>query len=333
MNSFSQKIQRRQKERLPSLRTMDRRSLHVSKKAENQMVEATVPLVVTYQKLVRNSFQRLLKQWKEGRLDAKVITSGDLGAWTASVLSDLAEALPVNKFNTLAGRALRAIDRNLKKNIQINSSVGVSFTSGTTAAYFETERRNALESIEAMFADDVQKLAKALEDIRGLGARGQSSRLVQRLEKSVLTRAQQEEFALVALPRDEAGQLINDLRKIRSEPQKNLLRTVRQRAELLGRDQALSANAGASRIRLQEAGAQRYVWITSQDERVRDNHAELHGTTQEFQDPPIGGGTGPEETGNPGEGINCRCTAYPIFEEHPDEFAGVSLSGEIATKP
>ena len=320
MGQFSKRLTKKQKDRLPALRTMDRRSLRASRKAENQMVDATIPLVFAYEKLVRKAFDRLLEQWKKGRMDAKFIASGDIGAWLTSVLADIS-SIPTSRFEALAAKALRAIDRNMNRQLELEGPVGLTFSSGRVAAFYEVERRNALESIEAMFADDVQKLAGALEGLRGLPARGQAKKMVERLGTSVLTKKQQEEFAGVALPKDEAGIVINDLRKLRSEPERKLLRTARQRAELLARDQVLSANAGASRLKLQEAGASKYVWITSLDERVRENHAELHGTTQNFNDPPIGGGTGPDDPGNPGEGIQCRCTAYPIFEELEGEFA------------
>lgn len=55
------------------------------------------------------------------------------------------------------------------------------------------------------------------------------------------------------------------------------------------------------------AGVQTYIWRTKRDERVRDHHAALEGTLQNFRNPPMGGGTNEDQTGNPGDGFRCRC--------------------------
>jgi SPP1 gp7 family putative phage head morphogenesis protein len=79
------------------------------------------------------------------------------------------------------------------------------------------------------------------------------------------------------------------------------------RAELIARDQVLSTNGEIVAIRQKAAGVKSYVWSTSLDERVRDDHAEREG--QEFD------WNGPPEDGNPGEPILCRCVAIPILPE------------------
>jgi SPP1 gp7 family putative phage head morphogenesis protein len=85
------------------------------------------------------------------------------------------------------------------------------------------------------------------------------------------------------------------------------------RAQLIARDQVLTLNADVSRARMEAVGVTRYRWSTSRDERVRKGHADLNGQIFSFDDPPVTDErTG--ETANPGEDINCRCVAIPVFD-------------------
>ena len=59
-------------------------------------------------------------------------------------------------------------------------------------------------------------------------------------------------------------------------------------------------------------GIKKYIWSTSNDERVRKLHRELNNTIQEFNNPPIDDTNGKRH--NPGENFNCRCVAIPILE-------------------
>lgn len=83
-----------------------------------------------------------------------------------------------------------------------------------------------------------------------------------------------------------------------------------RRAELIARDQTLKLAGDLTQIRQTNAGVDSYVWTTSGDERVREEHALLDGETFRWDSPP--------EPGHPGQDYQCRCTAYPIvpgFEE------------------
>lgn len=83
------------------------------------------------------------------------------------------------------------------------------------------------------------------------------------------------------------------------------------RAELIARDQTLKLNAGVTRIRMQNAGIERYEWSTSLDDRVRPEHEDLEGLEFSWDDPP--------EPGNPGEDYQCRCVAVPILPDDSDD--------------
>ncbi len=88
------------------------------------------------------------------------------------------------------------------------------------------------------------------------------------------------------------------------------------RAELIARDQTLKLNANVTEWRQTEAGVERYIWTTSNDERVREGHAELDGEEFSWDDPPD---TGDGETNHPGEDYQCRCIAFPVIPELDDE--------------
>lgn len=86
------------------------------------------------------------------------------------------------------------------------------------------------------------------------------------------------------------------------------------RAELIARDQTLKLNGDITRVRQQSAGVNSYVWSTSLDERVRDEHAELEGEVFSWDSPP--------EPGHPGQDFQCRCVAIPAGIEELDDVFG-----------
>lgn len=79
------------------------------------------------------------------------------------------------------------------------------------------------------------------------------------------------------------------------------------RAELIARDQTLKLNGQITATRQMRAGVESYVWSTSGDERVRDEHAALEGQTFSWLAPPA--------VGHPGQDFQCRCVAIPVVEE------------------
>lgn len=78
------------------------------------------------------------------------------------------------------------------------------------------------------------------------------------------------------------------------------------RAKLIARDQTSKMNGAFNRIQQVSLGIDRYQWQTAGDERVRETHAENDGKIFYWDDPP-------EETGNPGDDVECRCFGIPIF--------------------
>lgn len=82
---------------------------------------------------------------------------------------------------------------------------------------------------------------------------------------------------------------------------------VGNKAKLIARDQTSKLNSALTQVRCQASGISEYIWVTSADERVRDTHRANDGKRFRFDSPP-------PETGNPGDDINCRCTASPVVD-------------------
>lgn len=80
------------------------------------------------------------------------------------------------------------------------------------------------------------------------------------------------------------------------------------RAKLIARDQTNKFMGKLNELRQTEAGVDEYEWSTSEDERVRSSHAAHDGKIFKWSEPPA-------DTGHPGEDIQCRCVAIPVFDE------------------
>lgn len=96
-----------------------------------------------------------------------------------------------------------------------------------------------------------------------------------------------------------ASELAKELRRLIDKRVNN----AEARARLIARDQVAKLNGNLTQLRQRELGVERYVWHTSQDERVRESHRAKDGKVYSWDDPPA--------TGHPGEDIQCRCWAEP----------------------
>jgi hypothetical protein len=99
------------------------------------------------------------------------------------------------------------------------------------------------------------------------------------------------------------------------------------KGEFWARDQTLKLYANIQETRQRAAGAARYQWEHSDDERVRgrpdgiwakngSDHWSLGNTIHEWSTPPITNArTGARN--HPGNDFQCRCSAYPLFDGDP----------------
>jgi SPP1 gp7 family putative phage head morphogenesis protein len=79
------------------------------------------------------------------------------------------------------------------------------------------------------------------------------------------------------------------------------------RARLIARDQIGKLYGQINAKRQTALGIKRFIWRTSHDERVRDEHEALDGEVFAYDDPP--------SEGLPGEPIQCRCYAEPVLDD------------------
>ena len=104
-----------------------------------------------------------------------------------------------------------------------------------------------------------------------------------------------------------AGEISQDvLSRVRGEKPSRFLKA-ETRANLIARDQINKLNGKITETRQTNAGVESYIWRTALDERVRPAHASREGRTFKWSEPP--------SDGHPGEPINCRCFAEPVFDD------------------
>jgi SPP1 gp7 family putative phage head morphogenesis protein len=93
----------------------------------------------------------------------------------------------------------------------------------------------------------------------------------------------------------------------------------KQRAKHIAVGEVVRINSAISEERSQKLGATDYIWRAIDDGHARAWHWRLNKTRQRYDSPPMGGGAGPKDVGNPGsaKGRACRCQALPVFEAPP----------------
>ncbi len=92
-------------------------------------------------------------------------------------------------------------------------------------------------------------------------------------------------------------------------------KTTKARAQLIARDQIAKFNGRLSELRQRQTGITRYTWQTSEDGRVRPDHARLNNEVFNWDEPPITVRSGKRagERNHPGQDIQCRCQALPVI--------------------
>jgi SPP1 gp7 family putative phage head morphogenesis protein len=101
-------------------------------------------------------------------------------------------------------------------------------------------------------------------------------------------------------------------------------RVSKSRARFIARDQVGKFYGELSKRRQTGLGISKFVWRTSEDERVRESHAELDGETFSWDEGAENSDTG--ETIFPGSDFQCRCDPEPVldFARDDDEEAGAN---------
>ena len=80
-------------------------------------------------------------------------------------------------------------------------------------------------------------------------------------------------------------------------------------AKIIANDQTGTIISDLNTYRNKQAGAGSYIWQTMEDDRVRTAHQDLDGKQFDYDDP-----NGGDDGQLPGQPINCRCVATPVFD-------------------
>lgn len=116
----------------------------------------------------------------------------------------------------------------------------------------------------------------------------------------------------------------NSLNEMAHEIKKSSNSSIK-RARFIARDQAGSIYGDMTKKRNEEAGVEKFVWVTSRDERVRGNPSGLYPDAipnhWELDKQVFTWNKGVEKYGGllPGEDYNCRCTSKPYIENKEEE--------------
>jgi len=89
------------------------------------------------------------------------------------------------------------------------------------------------------------------------------------------------------------------------------------RSDRIARTEMVSAQNEGHILAYEQAEVQGKQWLTSGDERVRDDHVSADGQVRRVrEDFDVGGEKlpAPGQGGSPGNVINCRCTTIPVFD-------------------
>lgn len=174
---------------------------------------------------------------------------------------------------------------------------------------FEVVQKQAPALADASAKDVSAKNATEMKRLLGLNPRvdpGTSIMLDKYRQDNVrlITSIAQDQLARVKKVLDQnQGLRVEELEALLDDQ----FQIVGNRAELIARDQTLKLNGQLTKIRMQNAGVEEYIWTTSGDERVRETHAAQEGKRFRWDVPP-------QDTGHPGDDFQCRCTAYPVIQ-------------------
>lgn len=103
-----------------------------------------------------------------------------------------------------------------------------------------------------------------------------------------------------------------NINEIRSGLSKASNKTI-SNAKLVARDQVGSTLAEITRQRQEQANIEHYIWRSTGDDRVRDNHEEWDGQRFSWRE-------GSPNGTHPGQEIQCRCIAEPDSREVKKEW-------------
>jgi SPP1 gp7 family putative phage head morphogenesis protein len=251
-----------------------------------------------YYGLLRTAIEQWFAELKEKLFQHPAIRKDELfdnifdqqqGRW-----ADFSEAIK-NRMGDVSGQVSDTVQRTFAEQAQqVQNDLGIDLSRGGVLPFGENQSAvNAFTRQNTLLIKDIgDKAARDIEiAVQDIVSRGASTKELQKLI------------------------------------QENLDST-KKRAALIARDQIGKLNGQLTRIQHEEAGIKNYEWSTSNDSRVRSEHAKREGKVFSYKKPP--------PDGNPGSPIRCRCVALPVFDDvGPEqvEELPVQPEAEKAEKP
>lgn len=244
-----------------------------SRKSEVQYRAQLLSLVATLQKQAMRELSPMLKQFEPEYAKDGLIDSLKAAFGRLTAMSSGIFTWASKQANTVAASVLSDVDSRLTGAIKDSLRVditGMLNKEGTIKTAMQTAVKSNIDLITSI-------PVQYLEKVEGVIVKGMSEGL-----------------------RHEA--LIDEIKRIGG--------VTESRAKLIARDQIGKLNSDFNRVRQIDLGIEEYRWMTANDERVRDEHADLDGETFRWDDAPTGG--------HPGEAVQCRCVAIPLFKINDD---------------
>lgn len=277
---------------------------------------------------------------------------------TAKKSMDDMEALAVRMFSDMSTVITQTARKFLKE-----KGFGADHTKATEAgnprqaklvgtAELRRRLRNALDKFEETWVDETRKaLVSTVEvgyesiiqvpfnltsqgELDALRARGQQVRL------DALENRQSRAFQYInetsinkvfaAIERGiEQGKTVTEIADNLRDKFGNV-EEIRGRAQTIARTEVLTAVSLGQAAAMQDAAKVipnlKKMWITADDDRVRDSHAALDGDVLDWDAPFSNGLYFPRDPGGaPEETINCRCTLVTLPKDQMDEVSGDNL--------
>ena len=275
-----------------------RKTLAVSRKTE-----------ATYRKLLQRRTKRLNKRLTSA-INAKLRTLGkgidDRAAGRTDALADAAKALQRGAVAVIIGRAdteasdlaaLRGVVRATRRSWERANPVD------RTAV--ERVARSVEASATTRTVSAVERIARTSIGIPG-GSTAQILRTWTKESVDLIKTIDRRHFADVERVVEESLRVGRRTRDIRERIAERFDITER-RAALIARDQLANLNGRITKARQEGLGIKRFRWTTSGDDRVREEHEAIDGEVYTWA-------SGHPTEGFPGQPINCRCVAIPVFD-------------------
>ena len=244
-----------------------------------------------------NKRRRRVSPLKERRV-IEVKYTRSLRAYIKQVEQDTLETFKNNGL-TLDTRAddFAAAFRNLRAIHLGNPDQITTIVRAFTNESEETHKRRFFESLTKSFGVDIQTLIDDEGLTETLSASVEENvSLIKSIPEQYFEKVEQAVFRNLASGSTDG--LLAEIQKIGD--------VTESRARLIARDQNSKLNSRLTKARQEALGVEEYRWVTAGDERVRKTHRDNNKQVFRWDSPP-------DETGHPGEDIQCRCIAQPII--------------------